>query len=144
MIIPESLLKEFGCSFKTYGRDEYIFYEDDSPDYYCQVIQGSVKMSSYSEAGQEFIQGVFKTGQSFGEPAVLGRFQYPNNAIALEDSVIARIPASAFFELLKKNAEIQQKFNYILSHRLRYKSMILKEIATYNPEHVIMSLLKYM
>ena len=143
MIIPESLLKEYGCFFKKYVRDEYIFYEGDSPDYYCQVIEGSVKMSSYSDAGQEFIQGVFKKGQSFGEPPVLGHFQYPNNAIALEDSLIARLPAAAFIDLLKKNTDIQQKFNYILSHRLRYKSMIMKEIASYNPEHLIMSLLKY-
>ena len=143
MIIPEALLKDYGSFYKKYVKEEYIFHEDDHPEFYYQVIVGSVKLSSYSDSGQEFIQGIFKAGESFGEPPVFGDFPYPNNAIALEESVIARLPISVFFELLKKNHDIQQKFNYILSHRLRYKAMIMKEIASYNPEHILMSLLKY-
>ena len=143
MIIPETLLKEYGGSFTKYAKEEYIFHEEDHPEFYCQVFEGSVKLSSFSDSGQEFIQGIFKRGESFGEPPVFGDFPYPNNAIALEESVIAKLPIKAFFDLLKKNHDIQQKFNYILSHRLKYKAMIMKEIASYNPEHILMSLLKY-
>ncbi|MCK5281399.1 MAG: Crp/Fnr family transcriptional regulator [Cyclobacteriaceae bacterium] len=144
MIIPKDLLAERKAHFFEVQKDEYIFLEDESASFYFQVMSGTVKMSSYSENGQEFIQGIFKAGQSFGEPPLFGDFSYPNNAIATEKSEIARLPKDVFFELLKENFDIQWKFNALLSNRLRYKSILLKEISSYYPDHVIMTLLKYL
>ena len=144
MIIPRDLLAEKKAFFFVVKKDEYIFLEDESASFYFQVMSGTVKMSSYSENGQEFIQGLFKAGQSFGEPAIFGDFSYPNNAIATEKSEIARLPKDIFFELLKENFDIQWKFNSLFSNRLRYKSILLKEISSYCPDHVIMTLLNYL
>ena len=144
MIIPKDLLVAKKAHFFEVLKDEYIINEDDPASFYFQVISGTVKMSSYSENGQEFIQGIFKKGQSFGEPALFGEFSYPNNAIATEKSEIARLPKDIFFELLQEHFEIHQKFNALLSNRLRYKAILLKEISSYYPDHVIMTLLKYL
>ena len=100
MIIPIELLKEKKAYFFEAQKDDYIFAEDEPASFYFQVISGTVKMSSYSESGQEFIQGIFKAGQSFGEPAIFGDFPYPNNAIATEKSELARLPRDIFIELL--------------------------------------------
>lgn len=144
MIIPKELLIQKNAYFFEVKKDEYIFLEDDPALHYYQVISGSVKMSSYSEGGQEFIQGIFKAGQSFGEPAIFGDFAYPNNAIATETSEIAKLPKEIFYELLQENFDIHKKFNSLLSNRLRYKAIVLKEISSYCPDHVIMTLLKYL
>lgn len=144
MIISRDLLAEKKAYFFEVQKDEYIFLEDESASFYFQMMSGTVKMSSYSENGQEFIQGIFKAGQSFGEPPLFGNFSYPNNAVATEKSEIARLPKDVFFELLKENFDIHWKFNSLLSNRLRYKSILLKEISSYYPDHVIMTLLKYL
>ena len=144
MIIPIELLQEKKAHFFEAQKDDYIFSEDEPASFYFQVISGTVKMSSYSENGQEFIQGVFKAGQSFGEPAIFGDFPYPNNAIATEKSELARLPKDIFYELLQEHFEIHQKFNALFSNRLRYKAILLKEISSYCPDHVIMTLLKYL
>jgi CRP-like cAMP-binding protein len=144
MIIPEEILSQFNAQFQDYSKDDYIFYEDEPANYYYQVITGSVKMSSYSLNGQEFIQGVFKPGESFGEPAIFGDFLYPNNAIAMEDCQLARLPKDIFFEILKNHFEIPLKFSHIMSNRLRYKAVLLKEISSYCPDHIILTLLRYM
>jgi CRP-like cAMP-binding protein len=144
MIIPEELLKNNGGVFFQVAKDEYIFSEEDAATMYYQVISGTVRMSSYSENGQEFTQGIFKQGQSFGEPALFGNFPYPNNAIASENSTICRLPKATFFDILAEHRDIQQKFYHILSHRLRYKAIVLKEISCYCPDHIIMTLLKYL
>lgn len=144
MIIPKELLIEKKAYFFVAQKDDYIFSEDEPASFYFQVISGTVKMSSYSDNGQEFIQGIFKAGQSFGEPAIFGDFAYPNNAIATEKSEIARLPKDIFNELLLENFSIHQKFNILFSNRLRYKSILLKEISSYNPDHVILTLLKYL
>jgi len=144
MIISKDILIKNKAHFLEVQKDEYIFREDEPSSFYFQVISGSVKMSSYSENGQEFIQGIFKAGQSFGEPAVFGDFPYPNNAVATETSVIAKLPKDIFFDLLKDNFDIHKKFNSLLSNRLRYKAILLKEISSYCPDHVILTLLKYL
>ncbi len=144
MIIPEQILTEYKAQVIHYKKDDYIFFEDDHPDYYYQIKSGSVKMSSYSNDGQEFIQGLFYKGQSFGEPAIFGGFPYPSNAIALEQSVLYRLNISIFFDILKNHFELHKKFNSILAERLRYKSTLLKEISSYSPDHIIMTLLRYM
>jgi CRP-like cAMP-binding protein len=144
MIIPREVLREKKAHFLEVQKDDYIFLEDESASFYFQVISGTVKMSSYSENGQEFIQGIFKAGQSFGEPAIFGDFPYPNNAIATEKSEIAKLPKDVFFALLKENFELHTKFNSLFSNRLRYKAILLKEISSYCPDHVIMTLLRYL
>ena len=143
MIVPEELLRSYSANFLTFKKDEYILYEDDSPHYYYQVMDGKVKMSSFSSNGQEFIQGIFEKGESFGEPAIFGKFNYPNNAIALEESIVAKLPAESFLKLLKEHFEIHLKFTTIISERLRYKAIILKEISSYCPDHIIMTFLNY-
>jgi CRP/FNR family transcriptional regulator, cyclic AMP receptor protein len=143
MIIPKEILIEKKAQFLEFQKDEYIFLEDEPSNFYFQVISGTVKMSSYSESGQEFIQGIFKAGQSFGEPAIFGDFPYPNNAIATETSEVARLSKDFFIQLLQENFDIHKKFTALFSHRLRYKSILLKEISSYCPDHIIMTLLKY-
>lgn len=144
MIIPKELLIEKKALIYQAQKDDYIFSEDEPAAFYFQVVSGTVKMSSYSESGQEFIQGIFKSGQSFGEPAVFGDFPYPNNAVATETSEIAKLPKDIFFQLLHENFEIHKKFNALFSNRLRYKAILLKEISSYCPDHVIMTLLRYL
>lgn len=144
MIIPIELLKAKKAVFFEVQKDDYIFCEDDPSSYYFQIISGTVKMSSFSENGQEFIQGVFKSGQSFGEPAVFGDFPYPNNAIATEKTELVRLAKDIFFDLLQEHFEIHKKFNALFSNRLRYKAILLKEISSYCPDHVIMTLLRYL
>lgn len=144
MIIPKDILTKSKAHFIEVKKDELIFQEAEPASFYFQVIRGTVKMSSYSENGQEFIQGIFKAGQSFGEPAVFGDFPYPNNAVATEDSEIAKLAKDVFFDLLKENFDIHKKFNSLLSNRLRYKAILLKEISSYCPDHVIMTLLRYL
>ncbi len=144
MIIPVDLLQANKAHFFRADKDAYIFLEDEPANFYFQVITGTVKMSSYSDNGQEFIQGIFKAGQSFGEPAIFGDFPYPNNAIATEESEIARLPKDVFFHLLQGNFEVHKKFNALFSNRLRYKAILLKEISSYCPDHVIMTLIKYL
>jgi CRP/FNR family transcriptional regulator, cyclic AMP receptor protein len=143
MIIPFDILEKHGATFYKVEKEGFIFYEDETAHFYYQLIEGLVKMSSFSAGGQEFIQGMFHAGECFGEPALLGDFPYPSNAIAVEDSRLARLPKQAFFDILEHNFDIQQRFNLILARRLRYKSILLKEISSYSPEHIILTLLRY-
>ena len=124
-------------------KNQVLFYEGDPPTDYYQVESGQVKMYVINSEGQEFTQGIFNPGESFGEPALLGGFNYPSGAMATESSKVWRLPKPEFLELLKHNFEIHIKLTEVLCKRLQYKSMILTEISSHEPEHRLNTVLKY-
>lgn len=136
-------LKKYGAREIEVKKDEFIFQEGDEALFYFQVLAGSVKMVTTSSNGQEFIQGIFKPGDSFGEPALLCGFSYPSSARALEASQLARVSKDNFLILLRENFDVHLRLDQMLCQRLKYKSMILSEISFYDPEHRILSLLNY-
>lgn len=143
MIDPLVLLR-YGAREVSLQKDDVLFREGDEALYYFQMRSGSIKMITNSPDGQEFIQGIFKGADSFGEPPLLCSFPYPSNAIALEPSIVIKLSKEKFLMLLRENFEIHLHLDKVLCQRLRYKSMVLSEISFYDPEHRIMSLLQYL
>jgi CRP/FNR family transcriptional regulator len=135
------LLITWGGIFRKYQKDQTIFYEGDKAMFYYEVIEGSVKMVNINEDGKEFIQGIFKCGESFGEPVLLIDEPYPACAVANEDCVLIRITRESFVQLLKEYPDIHLSFTRILAKRLYNKSLMSKEISSYGPEHRIETLL---
>src|SRR6478609_64748 len=124
-MIPLDVLIKYGAREIVLKKDDVIFREGDEALNYFQVKEGSVKMITNSEDGQEFIQGIFKAEDSFGEPPLFSSFPYPSAAMALEPTVIVKLGKEHFFLLLKENFEIHLHLDKILCQRLKYKSMIL-------------------
>lgn len=142
-MIPESLLKSYQAKTKSVQKGEVIFHAGDHARFYYQVRSGQVKMSYLSEEGKEFIQSIFLPGHSFGEPAIIGGFEFPVDAMATENSEIWFLPKETFMKLLEENPTIHLNVSKALSHRLRYKAIMSSEISTENAPHRIMTLLQF-
>lgn len=143
-MIPEGLLHQYGASVKRLKKGQMLFFEGDDPVFHYQVKSGSIKMFNYGEEEQEVLQGIFGPGQSFGEPALLGRFPYPACAQAIENSEVYRLSHDIFEKLLAENAAISLALLKTLSNRLRFKTMLSKEIKGYHAAHRILTLIDYM
>ncbi len=143
-VIPSELLGKYGGRIINLKKDDILFQVGDQPLNYFELVSGSIKMVTYSEDGDEFIQGIFNPGESFGEPPLMSGFDYPSSAIALTPSEVWKLPKENFFRLLKENFEIHLELDKVLCERLRYKNMILSEISFYDPEHRIVSLINYL
>ncbi len=142
-VFPSKILQHYHAKLISLNKDQMLFQEGDPATDYMQVESGTVKMFIVSTEGQEFIQGIFNVGESFGEPALIGKFPYPGSVIAIEPSKIWKLPADYFFQMLKENFDLHMKMDQVLCQRLRYKSMVLSEISSHEPEHRILSLLKH-
>lgn len=93
--------------------------------------------------GQEFTQGIFSPGESFGEPPLLGEFPYPSSAMSLSSGKVWRLAKTDFLRLLRENFDVHLRLDQVLCKRLQYKSMILTEVSSYNPEHRLLTVIKY-
>jgi CRP/FNR family transcriptional regulator, cyclic AMP receptor protein len=142
-VIPAQLFEKFKARLVSVQKGQTLFDEGDPANDFFQVASGQIKMSILNPDGQEFTQGIFNAGESFGEPALLGGFPYPSSAQATEESKVWRLPKHEFLELLRENFDVHLKLNQVLCKRLQYKSMILTEVSSYDPEHRLVTILKY-
>lgn len=142
-MFAEEILRKYHARLLTVKKDQILFYEGDAAIDYYQVEEGSVKMFIVSAGGQEFIQGIFTCGESFGEPPLIGKFPYPGTASAIGPGKVWRLSGDQFLRLLQENFDLHLHVTQVLCQRLRYKSMVLSEISSYEPDHRILSLLKY-
>ena len=141
-VIDVDLLLAWGGTFHNLQKGQVLFCEGDPAHFYYQVVEGRIKMCNCNEDGKEFIQGMFEEGESFGEPPLFDGGIYPASAEADEESVVIRLRKENFLQLLKENFDIHFGFTQTLARRLRFKSMMSKEISSYGPLHRIHSLLQ--
>ena len=142
MIDIDTLLA-WGAVYKKVAAGEVIFREGTQAQFYCQLVSGSVRWMNINEEGKEFLQVMIEPGECFGELPMFDDEPYAATAIADKDSVIIRLHRSTFLQLIKENSEIHFAFSKLLSQRLRFKFLILKEMANHDPEHSISALLNY-
>ena len=141
-IIDLDLLLAWGATFHNLEKGQVLFCEDDPAHFYYQVVEGRIKMCNCNEEGKEFIQDMFEAGESFGEPPLFDGGIYPASAEADEASVVIRLRKENFLQMLKENFDIHFGFTQTLARRLRFKSLISKEISSYGPMHRVSTLLQ--
>lgn len=143
-MVPAKILESYKARLIRVRKDQFLFHEGDQATDFYQVEEGQVKMFILNEDGQEFTHGVFQSGESFGEPPLLGDFPYPSNAMAITDGKVWRLPKDGFIQVLKDNFDLHLKLDFVLCQRLQYKSMILTEVSAHEPEHRLNTIMKYL
>jgi len=141
MQIDLDLLFTWGAIVKEYKKNEIIFHEEESANFYYQIIDGCVRMFNSNEEGKEFTQGYFKCGQSFGEPPLFIDQVYPSTAVAFKDSKLIKISKEKFFKILDEYPFIQKGFLNLLAERIYTKSKTTKDIVNQKPEFRIIAFL---
>jgi len=102
-----------------YRKGQVIFQQGDDGDAMYLVESGLVKISAESMAGQEAILTELRTGETFGELALLDGVPRSATATALADTVTLRLPRRAFDELLDTDALFPRRILESLAHELR-------------------------
>ncbi|MFZ1228124.1 MAG: cyclic nucleotide-binding domain-containing protein [Saprospiraceae bacterium] len=49
MLVSNKIIAAYGGSINEYEKGSYIFYEGSKPNYFFQVIKGSVKVIQYND-----------------------------------------------------------------------------------------------
>lgn len=143
-MVPVEALLEFGANKVSYPKGELIFSEGEMARNYYQVISGEVKMNNFNYDGKEFVQGIFYSGQSFGEPPLFSDVKYPANAAAITDTELYKLHKPKFLELLQAHPDLHLQITKTLASRLYYKAIMASELSTQEPEHRILRLLDYL
>jgi CRP-like cAMP-binding protein len=142
MIDIDTLLA-WGAVYKKLAAAEFIFREGGECHFYYQLVSGSVRWININEDGREFIQSIVEPGESFGEFGLFDGSSYAASAVADKNSVVIRLHKNSFLKLLKESPELYLKLLNLFSERLRFKFLLLKELACFGPTHQISTLFSY-
>lgn len=104
---------------KSYAKGETIFRTGEPADAVCIVKEGRVHLMKFLESGQASTTCVMAPGETFCCLPALDRKPYPVDAVAAVDSVVVRIPTSAFHALLGSSPEFLQDSLCLFCDRLR-------------------------
>ena len=103
---------------RTYARNDVIFDEGATPDFFYTIARGRVKVCKSTPAGKDVILEVFGVGDPFGAVAVYEGRPFPASALALEDTVCVLVPRDEFFKLLEQHPSLVRGLLLGLTHRL--------------------------
>ncbi len=142
-MISDQLLIDYGAKKIALHKGEILFKVQETARNFYQIIEGEIKMNNFNDDGKEFMQGIFKSGKSFGEPPLFSDRPYPANAEAVSDSHLWSLKKEQFFKLLFDNPRIHFELTTTLAKRLHYKAMMASEISSQDPEHRLIQLIDY-
>ena len=109
--------------------DEFIFREDDDPERFYVIAEGSIKVIKHSSLGKEFIIAFFGPGEMFGEVAVFENKPYPASAQAVVRTRVLGIRRDDFLAFLSEQPQVALKIINILGGRLRDAQSRLRDLA---------------
>jgi len=126
------------CSFVP---DEFVFWEEDAPDYFYIVVKGRIKVLKHSSLGREFIVAFFGPGEMFGEVAVFENKPYPASVQAVAETKVVGIKRADFLSFLANRPQVALRIINVLGGRLRDAQSRLRDIAGERVEQRLASIL---
>jgi CRP-like cAMP-binding protein len=116
-------------SERSYRRGQMIFQKGDTASSMMAVLKGSVRISTGSADGKEVTLNTIRTGEVFGEIALLDGRPRSADATAAEDSDLLVIERRHFMPFLLANQDLIVRMVAVLCQRLRQTSDALSDIV---------------
>ncbi|MDR1840128.1 MAG: cyclic nucleotide-binding domain-containing protein [Treponema sp.] len=124
--------KDFGPGemTRTYTKDSIIFCEGEPGDELFVIQKGSVKIIKITE-NNEILLAVLKTGDIFGEMALLESKPRAAGAVAYEDCQLMAVNRANFQHMIKTQPQLIARLTTLLAERiwLIYKQLANTQIA---------------
>lgn len=88
------------CRWKWYQPQQLIFSQSDAANDMFFVVQGKVRITSYSTVGKEVSFRDLTVGECFGDLAAIDGRPRSAAAVAISDALLASMPAQAYWQTL--------------------------------------------
>lgn len=122
--------------FDSYGKRDYIYFEEDSANKVYLIEKGKVKIGYYTEDGNEVVKAILSRGELFGEKAILGENKRDEFAQSVDNSTsICPIGVQTMHDLMRDNQTFSFKIYKLIGFKLqklerRLQILLFKDAKT--------------
>ncbi|MCD6308034.1 MAG: Crp/Fnr family transcriptional regulator [Candidatus Latescibacteria bacterium] len=114
---------------KNFRKDQIILLENEDGDTLFTILNGKVKVTTFSEHGKEVIFSILYAGDFFGDMSLLDGKPRSASVVAIEDSQVRMIRRSDFIRILEQHPRIALKLLEELTSRLRKADERIESLA---------------
>lgn len=114
---------------KIFPKDKIILLEDEDGDTLFIIINGKVKVTTFSESGKEVIFSILNEGDFFGEMSLLDGKPRSATVVSMDDAKIQLIRRTEFYRLLEDHPRIALRLLEELASRLRKADERIESLA---------------
>lgn len=122
-------LIESASAAKKYKKDEIIYHQGDTANYFCYLKKGRVKVYMTSVDGLEKVLNTAGSGELLGEGAFFDKKPRVSSASALTDAEVIMIDEEKLAGLISRYPRLAFELLEILSNRIRLLSSQLDSVT---------------
>jgi len=131
--------------FNSYGKEDYIYFEEDLANKVYLIEKGKVKIGHYTEEGDEVIRAILSKGELFGEKAILGEDVRDEFAKSIDaNTSICPVGVDTMHELMRDNKPFSFRVFKIIGFRIKRLERRLELIMFKDAETRVQEFLKEM
>lgn len=117
------------CSMRSFTKGEEVVGDHENTTDVFFILSGTVRVTSFTEAGREVIFNDVSGGGIFGEFSAIDRLPRSASGVALTDCTLARMPASAFVGMLQEENKVAVHLVELLVKKIRSMSERVFEVS---------------
>ncbi len=106
--------------FNAYGKEDYIYFEEDSANKVYLIEKGKVKLGHYTEEGEEVVKAILSKGELFGEKAILGDDKRDEFAQSMDKTTsICPVDVDTMHDLMRDNRTFSFRIYKLIGFRIK-------------------------
>ena len=105
--------------FQEYKRNDFIYLDQDDADKIYLIVNGKVKISSYTEEGEEIVKAILTKGEVFGELAALGEAKRNDYAQSVSPTTICTVDNQTLQSLLRESKDFSISIYKLAGWRIK-------------------------
>jgi CRP-like cAMP-binding protein len=118
-----------GRTKSTYRKGQTIFRQGDPSDAVFFIEKGRVKVTVISAQGKEAVIAFLGVGEFVGEACLRGQPRRISSAVAMAESVIARVDKATMLKTLREEPKFSEMFtSYLLARTLRVEADLVDQL----------------
>ncbi|MCA0302179.1 MAG: Crp/Fnr family transcriptional regulator [Proteobacteria bacterium] len=117
------------CTVRTFEKQAQILGEQEQTTDLFFILDGTVRATSYTEAGREVIFNEFHAGEMIGEFSAIDGRPRSSSVIAVTDCKLARMTRDRFLQVLEGNGKLAVRLAQHLVGKIRQLSERVFEVS---------------
>ena len=129
-VMPDEMYAEFVAATQelVHDKNNVLFLQDEPAEWFYFIVSGWVKLFRETIDGEEAVLDVLTAGHIFGENAILDGGVHNAGAMAVEKTVLLRLPASLLKSAITKNHDVALGMLASISRQRRQQTQEIEKL----------------